>query len=86
MADARASVTITVRIARPWREVYDFASAPENLPRWASGLGTSPRRVDGEWITDGPEGPVRVRTGVPDEDPSLERLRSASGLPEGAGT
>jgi hypothetical protein len=29
---------ISVSIARPWREVYDFASSPANFPRWADGL------------------------------------------------
>jgi hypothetical protein len=29
---------ISVSIARPWREVYDFASMPENLALWAAGL------------------------------------------------
>lgn len=29
---------ISVSIARPWREVYAFASSPANFPRWADGL------------------------------------------------
>jgi hypothetical protein len=53
--------TISVGIARPWAEVYDFASRPENLARWASGLGQSLAQVDGEWIAAGPAGPVKVR-------------------------
>ena len=61
MADTFESRTITVRIARPRPEVYDFTSAPENFPRWASGLARSLKNVDGEWIADTPEGPVKVR-------------------------
>jgi hypothetical protein len=38
-----------------------FASAPENFPRWASGLARSLKNVGGEWIADTPEGPVKVR-------------------------
>lgn len=29
---------ISVSIARPWREVYAFASSPANFPLWADGL------------------------------------------------
>ena len=61
MADTFESRTLTVRIARPRRDVYDFLAAPENFPRWASGLGRSLKKADGEWIADSPEGPVRVR-------------------------
>jgi hypothetical protein len=61
MATTLESRTITVRIARPQHEVYDFASVPENFPRWASGLARSLKNVAGEWIADTPEGPVKVR-------------------------
>jgi hypothetical protein len=55
------SKTITVRIARPHYEVYDFASVPENFPRWASGLSASLTKVNGEWIAEAPEGQVKIR-------------------------
>jgi len=61
MASTFESRTITVRIARPQPDVYDFASAPENFPRWASGLARSLKKVEGEWIADTSEGPVKVR-------------------------
>ncbi|HEX9822667.1 MAG TPA: SRPBCC family protein [Methylomirabilota bacterium] len=61
MAETVESRTITVRIARPWRDVYDFASVPENFPRWASGLGRSLKKVGGGWIAHTAEGPVTVR-------------------------
>ena len=40
---------IAVYINRPANEVYEFASNPENLPRWATGLGGSIKREKGEW-------------------------------------
>ncbi len=55
------SRTVSVRITRPWQEVYDFAATPENVPRWASGLARSLREADGEWLAETAEGPVRVR-------------------------
>lgn len=61
MADTFESRTVTVRIARPWPDVYAFAAAPENLPRWASGLARSLKHVDGEWLVDTPAGPARLR-------------------------
>lgn len=34
------ALAISVSIARPPREVYEFVRAPANLPRWASGIST----------------------------------------------
>ena len=70
---------ISIYIARPPAEVYEFASDPRNLPRWAAGLARSEVRRDGdEWIADAPFGKVRVRFvqpnsfGVMDHDVTLE--------------
>ena len=53
---------ISIYIARPPAEVYEFASDPRNLPRWAAGLARSEVRRDGdEWIADAPFGNVRMR-------------------------
>ncbi|WP_119459573.1 SRPBCC family protein [Rhodospirillaceae bacterium SYSU D60014] len=52
---------ISISIDRDWRAVYDFASVPENLPRWASGLGSALEKANGEWTAEGPEGPIRIR-------------------------
>lgn len=52
---------VSVSIDRSPAEVYEFASNPENLPRWAFGVARTIRHVDGEWIADAPEGPVRLR-------------------------
>lgn len=53
---------VSVPIDRPPTDVYQFASKPENMPKWASGLAGSLHRVDGEWVADGAAiGRVRVR-------------------------
>jgi uncharacterized protein YndB with AHSA1/START domain len=70
---------ISVSIALPPAEVYEFASDPRNLPKWASGLARSEVRKDGdEWVADAPIGKVRVKFvernsfGVMDHDVKLE--------------
>jgi hypothetical protein len=69
---------ISIYIARPSGDVYEFASDPRNLPRWAAGLARSEITKDGdEWIADAPFGKVRVRFaprnpfGVMDHDVTL---------------
>jgi hypothetical protein len=43
-------------------DVYDFASDPRNLPRWASGLSQSQVTYDGDQLLiDSPMGQVTVR-------------------------
>src|SRR5258708_38155579 len=37
-------------IGRPAGEVYDYASDPANLPRWAPGLGSSVEKSGGRWF------------------------------------
>ena len=70
---------ISIHIARPPAEVYEFASDPRNLPRWSAGLARAEVKRDGdEWIADAPFGRVRVRFaqrnsfGVMDHDVHLE--------------
>ena len=52
---------ISVSIDRPPDEVYSFVSNPENLPKWATGLGGSIQKVNGEWIADAPMGKVKIK-------------------------
>jgi hypothetical protein len=55
------SKTISVSIGRDPREVYEFVSNPMNLPKWASGLGSSIEKIDDEWIASTPQGPAKIR-------------------------
>lgn len=52
---------ISVSINRPAEEVYDFASNPENLPKWAAGLGSLVKNVNGDWIAESPMGRIKVK-------------------------
>jgi hypothetical protein len=52
---------ISVSIDRPPDEVYSFVSNPENLPKWATGLGDSIKKVNDEWIADAPMGKVKIK-------------------------
>ncbi len=69
---------IAVSIHRSPGDVYAFISNGENIPRWAKGLGSTIRRVDGEWVAEGTLGKVRVHfapqndLGVADHDVVLE--------------
>jgi hypothetical protein len=56
--------TISLSIARCWGEVYAFLCAPENWRRWANRLGAL-RLEDGAWVTETPEGLMRVRFTAP---------------------
>jgi hypothetical protein len=68
-----------VSIKRRWREVYDFAADPANLPQWAAGLAGAEvvREADGDWVTQSPMGTVTVafaaanELGVLDHDVTL---------------
>ena len=68
---------ISVSIERRAAEVYEFASNPENLPRWAGGLSGSIKNVDDEWIAEAPMGTVKVnfaeknKFGILDHDVTL---------------
>jgi hypothetical protein len=52
---------VHISIRRDWRAVYRFAAKPENMARWASGLGAGLTRDGPDWLADGgPLGTVRV--------------------------
>jgi hypothetical protein len=55
------SRTLSVSIACHPDKVYDFASNPANLPRWATGLCKSIKNSNGKWIVETPQGPMEVR-------------------------
>src|SRR5262249_36308650 len=54
-------------IDRDWRAVYAFTARPENLARWASGLGSGLEKQGEDWRAEGPESPIPLRVSPPDE-------------------
>lgn len=74
---ATESRHISEWIGRPAQEVYDYASDPGNLPRWAPGLGSSVENSDGQWFVQTSMGRVgfafvpRNGYGVLDHDVTL---------------
>lgn len=76
---------ISVSLNRPAGKVYEFASNPENLPRWAAGLSGSIKNINGDWIAESPMGMVKIKFadknkfGILDHDvtlPSGETVRN----------
>lgn len=55
------SRTITVRIDRPFKSVYEFLADPADWNQWAFGLGKNIRRSKDGWIADSGVGIARVR-------------------------
>lgn len=54
-------------IDRDWRDVYDFAAKPENMPLWASGLASGLDPDGDDWIARGVLGTVKVSFVPPNE-------------------
>lgn len=52
---------VHISIGRDWRKVYDYASRPENMPFWASGLASGLTQDGNDWIAEGALGTARVR-------------------------
>lgn len=52
---------VHISIDRGWKDVYDYASRPENMPLWASGLASGLTRDGDDWIAEGALGVARVR-------------------------
>ncbi|MGF1624398.1 MAG: SRPBCC family protein [Alphaproteobacteria bacterium] len=69
------SRTVAVSIDRDWREVYDFASMPQNLPCWAAGLGTRFEGAGQDWTAEDPDGrPIRIRFTAPNDFGVLDHV------------
>src|SRR5258706_13259404 len=58
MEALRRSRTLSVSIACLPARVYAFVRNPENLPRWASGLGREVRKTADGWVLETPDGPL----------------------------
>ncbi len=52
---------MSISIERHPNEVYEFVSNPENIPKWAKGLGKSVRKQGTYWIVDTPQGPMKLK-------------------------
>jgi hypothetical protein len=57
------SVSIECKAA----QAYAWLAVPENFPQWATGLATSLREVDGEWLAETPFGAMKIRFSPPNE-------------------
>ena len=56
------SHTLSIAIARPWKDVYESIWRPQTFPEWASGLSQSRLEPEGHgWKAIGPAGAVRIR-------------------------
>jgi hypothetical protein len=58
---------VHISIDRDWRDVYDFASKPENMPLWATGLASGLEPDGNDWVATGVLGDVRVSFLPPNE-------------------
>jgi len=54
------SLTISITIARPLEEVYEFLSIPANFSKWAAGLGRLEQN-EGKWFVQTSGGRMQVR-------------------------
>lgn len=70
---------LSIYIACAPSQVYEFASNPENLPRWAAGLATAELTREGQaWIAEAPFGRAKIQFaernsfGVMDHDVELD--------------
>ena len=59
MSMMRAKI-VHISIQRDWQAAYDFASKPENVPLWASGLAAGLEPDGPDWVAVGMLGTVRV--------------------------
>jgi hypothetical protein len=56
-----AAQHVSISIGYSAARVYDFASNPENLPKWARGLSGSIQTINGDWVAESPMGRVTVK-------------------------
>jgi len=62
MTETVEAKTISVTIARDWREAYAFMEHPLSFAQWASGLGKPLRGEGAQWTFESADGrPVAVR-------------------------
>jgi hypothetical protein len=52
---------VSISINNSAENVYEFASDPGNLPKWAAGVSGSIKNVNGQWIAESPMGMVKIK-------------------------
>ena len=52
--------SIGINIRRPFSVVNEFLGAPANMTQWASGLGSSLKQVNGQWVMQTATEQVRI--------------------------
>lgn len=52
---------ISININKDPKVVYEFASEPLNMPKWAAGLSGSIKKEGDHWISASPMGKVKVK-------------------------
>jgi hypothetical protein len=67
MSTTHQAHNISISIERDPRDLYEFASRPQNFPRWATGLATNLEPEGDHWVAHSPDGPVRVRFTPPND-------------------
>lgn len=55
------SKTLNLTINHDPKTVYDFVANLKNLSQWATAFCLAIKKVDGEWVADTPQGPIRIR-------------------------
>ena len=55
------SRTLSVQIDRPSADVYEFASNPQNLPKWVKSFCLSVKKSGDEWQMETPTGWVGIQ-------------------------
>ena len=60
MTSMLESQLISVSINRPFDEVNDYLSVPQNFEQWAAGLGQGIQAVGDEWVF-GADGEAKIR-------------------------
>jgi uncharacterized protein YndB with AHSA1/START domain len=74
------ATTLAITIARPPRDVYAFVRDPQNLPRWAEGLGGGVREEGERLVVVTPAGSATLRFA---DDNALGVLDHVVTTPEG---
>jgi len=72
---------LSVAIERAPRDVYAYASKPENMPAWAAGLGHGISRAGADWEVDTAQGRLKMRFAPPNDHGVLDHTVV---LPDGA--